>query len=344
MFWHYVTYITCLDAAVTDPGPSLSPSAHGGLRGGAQRGLRVFWGGVPQHILYDNLPTAVVRVRGRDRDLTDRFTQLAAHYVFEPRFATSAAGWEKGLVEHLVGYAEQNYFTPVPDVPGWAALNATLQDLTLAERTRVLPRREGQSVGTLWDAERPALLPLPPQPFRAATTTTGRVTNRAWVTHRRAYYSVPVRWVGQRVRIDAYWDHLEIWAGTECLARHPLGGPGSLHLVLDHYLDVLREKPGAVRNARVVRQLPPVFQRYLVNDRMFRRIGEKRAFQHRHALSDQPVVPVGKKRGQRRYAKCDPGLPRDIADARSHAHMPRLDGPHSQGGNGRVHHAVSNPC
>ena len=221
-----------------------------------------FFGGVPRQILYDNLPTAVVRVRGRARDLTDRFTQLAAHYVFEPIFATPGAGWEKGLVEHLVGDAERNYFTSVPDTPDWAVLNAILRDAALAARAHVLPRREGQSVGALWDAERPRLLPLPAQPFRAATVTTARVTNRSWIQHQRAYYSVPVRWVGQRVRVDAYWDHLEIWADTEQIATPPLATPGSLNLVLDHYLDLLREKPGAVRHARVVRDLGPVLRRY----------------------------------------------------------------------------------
>ena len=222
-----------------------------------------FFGGVPQHILYDNLPTAVVRVRGRDRDLTDRFQHLVAHYVFEPRFATPASGWEKGLVENLVGYAERNYFTPPPQAPDWTTLNAQLTEAVLAERATVLPRRGGESIGTLWDAERPRLLALPARPLRTATLNVARVTNRAWITHGRAYYSVPVRWVGQRVRVETSWDHLEVWAdGAGCIARHPLGAPGSLNLVLDHYLDLLRHKPGGVRNARVVRNLGSVFQAY----------------------------------------------------------------------------------
>ncbi len=106
----------------------------------------------------------------------------------------------------------------MPDIPDWTTLNITFRD---AARADVLPRCEGQSVGDLWNAERPQLLPFPARRFRAATVTTARVTNRAWIQHQRAYYSVPVRRVGQRVRVDAYWDHLEIWAGTEQIAHHP---------------------------------------------------------------------------------------------------------------------------
>ncbi len=183
--------------------------------------------------------------------------------MFEPRFATPASGWEKGLVENLVGYAERNYFTPPPQAPDWTTLNAQLTEAVLAERATVLPRRGGESIGTLWDAERPRLLALPARPLRTATLNVARVTNRAWITHGRAYYSVPVRWVGQRVRVETSWDHLEVWAdGAGCIARHPLGAPGSLNLVLDHYLDLLRHKPGGVRNARVVRNLGSVFQAY----------------------------------------------------------------------------------
>jgi len=222
-----------------------------------------FFGGVPKRILYDNLSTAVVRVRGRDRDLTDRFTQLAAHYVFEPTFANPASGWEKGLVENLVGVAERNFFTPVPDVPDWTTLNARLREHALAERAHQLPRRGGATVGALWDAERAAFLALPLQAFRPSTTQVARVSNRAWITQGRAHYSVPVRWVGQRVRVETYWDHLEVWGdGAGCIAQHPLGAPGSLQLVLDHYLDLLHEKPGGVRHARVVKALDPVFQQY----------------------------------------------------------------------------------
>ena len=48
-------------------------------------------------MIYDNLTTAVKRIlHGRGREMNARFAELAAHYVFEPVFATPASGWEKG--------------------------------------------------------------------------------------------------------------------------------------------------------------------------------------------------------------------------------------------------------
>ena len=59
-----------------------------------------FFGGIPHHIIYDNLTTAVHRIlHGRGRELTARFAEFAAHYVYEPIFATPASGWEKGYAK-----------------------------------------------------------------------------------------------------------------------------------------------------------------------------------------------------------------------------------------------------
>ena len=120
-----------------------------------------FFGLIPRDIIYDNLTTAVHRIlHGRGRELNARFGELAAHYVFQPIFATPASGWEKGLVEGLVGYARRTFLVPIPTTPDWASLNAWLAQRCLDERSRVLPRRGGHTVGALWDGERPHALAL----------------------------------------------------------------------------------------------------------------------------------------------------------------------------------------
>jgi len=132
-----------------------------------------------------------------------------------------------------------------------------------AERVRVLPRREGRPIGTLWDDEQRAGIRLPDTLFRPATRWTVRVSKQALVRHLRVAYSVPTAHVGQSLTLYAYWDHVEIWDTTRKLATHPLGRVGQPpQLQLDHYLDVLRQKPGAVRNARVVRDLGPRLREY----------------------------------------------------------------------------------
>ena len=54
----------------------------------------------------------------------DDYSQLAAHYGFEPVFCNPASGNEKGLVENLVGYIRRNVCVPLPRVKSLDELNA----------------------------------------------------------------------------------------------------------------------------------------------------------------------------------------------------------------------------
>ncbi len=58
--------------------------------------FRVF-GAVPELGIYDNMNTAVDKVRsGKQWDVNRRFQTLVSHYLFEAEFCNPAAGWEKG--------------------------------------------------------------------------------------------------------------------------------------------------------------------------------------------------------------------------------------------------------
>lgn len=191
-----------------------------------------------------------------------RFQELTAHYVYDAVLATPAAGWEKGLVEGFVGYVRRTYGVPLPSGPDWDTLNAALKTAGLAERGRTLPRRHDTTIGELWDHERTAGASLPGRAFRPVTWWSVRATSQAIVRHRRVPHSVPASRVGQKLRLAAYWDHVEIWDAQTCVATHPLGVAGPPQLQRDHDLDVLRVTPGAVRHARVVRDLGPLLRAY----------------------------------------------------------------------------------
>ena len=215
-----------------------------------------FFGGVPRRMIYDNLASAVKRVlMGHRRELTASFQAMRAHYLFAATFANPASGWEKGLVENLVGYGRRTFLVPVPEVANLEELNALFLERCRSEREKVLPGRDGRSVGELWDAEREALVSLPPVPYRAATEHTVLVSSSATVSHLETRYSVPARLAGKTLTLYAFHDHVEICDREALVARHPLGERGKPCLAIEHYLDVLLAKPGAVRNARVVADL-----------------------------------------------------------------------------------------
>ena len=54
------------------------------------------FGGVPRRGIYDNMRTAVDKVRrGKARDINQRFAAMASHYLFEPEFCNPASGWRR---------------------------------------------------------------------------------------------------------------------------------------------------------------------------------------------------------------------------------------------------------
>jgi transposase len=60
-------------------------------------------GGIPRRGIYDNMKTAVDRVKkGKGRVVNARFAAMCSHYLFEADFCNVASGWEKGVVEKNV--------------------------------------------------------------------------------------------------------------------------------------------------------------------------------------------------------------------------------------------------
>ena len=97
--------------------------------------------------------------------------------------------------------------------------------------------------------------PLPAERFEAGLVLTPRVDRHARVTVRQCQYSVPARLIGQRVRVLLRADQLIVSSGRTEVARHERSTVrGSATLTLDHYLEVLTRKPGAMPGATALVQ------------------------------------------------------------------------------------------
>ena len=67
------------------------------------RGRFAALGGIPRRGIYDNMKTAVDKVKkGKGRVVNARFAVMCAHYLYDPDFCNVAVGWEKGVVEKNV--------------------------------------------------------------------------------------------------------------------------------------------------------------------------------------------------------------------------------------------------
>jgi hypothetical protein len=104
-------------------------------------------------------------------------------------------------------------------------------------------------------AEQLAMGSLPAEPFDAARLLQARVDHRARVCVRQNYYSVPARYAGRRLPVRLSARAVEVLDGPQVVARHErsAGRYGEV-LVLDHYLEVLKIKPGALAGATALAQ------------------------------------------------------------------------------------------
>ena len=207
------------------------------------------FGGVPARIRYDNLTSAVQRVlRGRDRVEQERFIALRSHYGFDAFFCIPGVegAHEKGGVEGEVGRFRRRHFVPVPQVASLAELNALVAAADELDEARHVDGR-AESVGMAGAAEVVCLRPLPDEAFDPTVPLSARGDRRSRVWVRGSHYSVPVRFVGRRLPVALGARAIRVAADGHLVAEHERSlVKGAQELVLDHYLEVLARKPGAL--------------------------------------------------------------------------------------------------
>jgi transposase len=216
-----------------------------------------YFGGVPGRIRYDNLKPAVIRVlKGRDRTESERFTALRSHYGFDSFFCRPGieGAHEKGGVEGEIGRFRRRHLVPVPKVASLAELNELIATGDLLDDDRVITGRP-ITIGRAFAAEASELMGLASEVFDCARLLHARVDNRARVSVRQCFYSVPVRYAGRRLPVRLAARTVEVYDGPRLVASHDRAvGRYVEVLVLDHYLEVLKTKPGALPGATALAQ------------------------------------------------------------------------------------------
>ena len=216
-------------------------------------------GGVPfGKVRYDNLKAAVATVLGLSRSRTEvpRWTAFRSHYGIEAFYCRPGreGAHEKGGVEGDIGWFRRNYLVPVPEAGSLAELNARIDQWD----TRADGRRIGgrpRTVAEYFAAEAPMLRRLPDERFETSLALPVRVDRYAQVTARTNRYSVPARLIGRQVRVVLRASDLSVFDGQAEVARHErLAGKNQSRLDLDHYLEVLVRKPGALPGATALEQ------------------------------------------------------------------------------------------
>lgn len=217
-------------------------------------------GGVPtKHIRYDNLTSAVTKVvygAGRQRVENERWALFKSHFGFDAFYCEPgiAGAHEKGGIEGEVGRFRRNFLTPVPAVKTLTELNDKLRICDEEEDARRVSQRL-RTIGQDFAVERPLLSPLSTETFDPGLVLTPRVDRSSLVTVRSMKYSVPARFINRKVRVSLQATQVKVFDGRTLIAAHPRTvGRGRQCVQLDHYLEVLRIKPGALPGSTALAQ------------------------------------------------------------------------------------------
>jgi len=213
-----------------------------------------YFGGVFHTLRYDNLTIAVKKIlRGRQREETERIIAFRSHWGFRSEYCNPARGNEKGGVEGELGWYRRNFLVPVPEAGDLAKLNALLLDKCRSSQQHTISGRT-MTIAAAMTQERPHLLPLAKERFALEEILYPVVDGKGCVRVKTNWYSTPLD-AGVRAMVKVWPAQVEVYRDFECVARHQrCYGRGHQLLNLEHYLDVLEKKPGAMAGSTPLEQ------------------------------------------------------------------------------------------
>jgi transposase len=229
------------------------------------------FGGTPRTSIFDNATTAVKRIlSGTSRAENDEFAAFRGALLLDVQFAAPAKGNEKGGVEGIHGYIEDNFFRPMPAFDSLDMLNAALADFCERDLARLQTGRD-ESIGARFERERAFLNPLPTILPRACVIVNVHINKFAEVQFESNRYSVPTEFAHRNACIEVYEDKIRVIARDAVVAEHQRSfDRGQEFLDIRHYLDILKHKHRAAETAavlsdgRIPTELRALFDRYRV--------------------------------------------------------------------------------
>lgn len=190
--------------------------------GGHGRALN-FLGGVPEVLVPDNLKAGVKSPHLYEPDINPTYQEFARYYRLAVVPARSRKPKDKAKVEAGVQVVERWILARLRDRTFFslAELNQAIGELLTELNDRPM-QQIGQSRRDLFmELDKPALRPLPNQPYVFAHWKKARVHIDYHVAYDKHFYSVPHTLMGREVDIRATERTIEIYYRRQRQASHP---------------------------------------------------------------------------------------------------------------------------
>lgn len=195
-------------------------------------------GGAPNLLVPDNAKVAVIRACLYDPQVNRTYAEMAAHYDTAVLPARPRRPRDKAKVEAAVRIVERWVLGRLRRRTFYslAELNAAITELLADLNDRRVLRRIGRTRRQLFEEiDRPALKPLPAEPYVLAEWRARRVGLDYHVDVDRHFYSVPYRFARSQVEVRLTARTVEIFARGERIAAHLRGSGNGRHTTMpDH--------------------------------------------------------------------------------------------------------------
>jgi transposase len=205
-----------------------------------------FLGGVPEIVVPDNLKAGVKHPSRYEPDLNPTYHDLAQHYgtaviparVRKPKDKAKAEVGVQVVERWVLARLRNHTFFSLAD------LNRAIRELLDELNARQMEHLERSRRELFEELDRPALKPLPEQPYEFATWKKAKVNIDYHVEFDKHYYSAPYKLMHEEVMIRATQATVEIFFNRERVASH-------------------RRVKAPGRHTTVTEHMPPAHQKYL---------------------------------------------------------------------------------
>lgn len=184
-----------------------------------------FFGGIPEIIVPDNLKAAIIKASRYEPDVNRALEDFCNHYGMAIVPARVAKPKDKALVENQVKIVYSRVYAKLRNQVFFSLVSlneAMLEKIKCHNQTRMQQKPYCREEKFLAE-EKPLLRELPSTPYEVKyyRNLTVAKNNHVQLTCDMHYYSVPYKWIGEKVKVIYTRSIVRVYARGEMVAVHP---------------------------------------------------------------------------------------------------------------------------
>ncbi len=199
-----------------------------------------FYGGVPDELLFDNMPTVAITGKGKKQP-TKAISQLAREFGFKVRLCGTRKPETKGTVEarnKVIDWirAYEGEFETLEELIKIIEDINTEMNITISQDTQMSPT-------ALFYKEKEYLKPLPEQSIIEQYLLPNKylVSNESLIRYKGHKYSVDPKLIGEEVTVNILDDKLYIYYNGKLITYHDIN-ENPVNYKLEHYTILMKGK------------------------------------------------------------------------------------------------------